>query len=186
MAHPVISGLYIYSDIIGVEREEQTLAYIDAQPWSTELSRRTQHYGYQYNYTSRNLKEQEAPPLSGPLLELAQWLSENNLMTPQQLIVNEYTRNQGIAAHIDKDVFGDTVIGFSLGADCIMVFTRGHERVEVFLPRRSLMVMTGDARYQWKHEIPKRVTYIHPQGQKVTKPQDYRRISLTYRRLACE
>lgn len=65
-----------------------------------------------------------------------------------------------------------------------MVFERGTERFECFLPRRSVVKLSGPARYEWKHSIPSRVTYIDNTGVKVTKPQDYRRISLTFRELA--
>ena len=79
---------------------------------------------------------------------------------------------------------GNVVAGYSIGADATMIFTRDANRFDVFLPRRSLMIMRGSARYDWKHAIPKTVTYVDGDGNKVSKPSDYRRISLTFRELA--
>lgn len=180
---PIPSGLYVWPDKITSQQESEIIAYLDSQPWSNELSRRTQHYGTEYDYVRRNLKPKPAPPLSGPILNIANWLKQYNYMNPVQCIVNEYTRSQGIAPHIDREVFGDRVIGLSIGADVMMEFTRGDEIYNAWLPRRSLMVMSGESRSSWKHSIPKRVTYIDPNGTKITKPQDYRRISLTYREI---
>ena len=105
-----------------------------------------------------------------------------------QCIINEYYRNQGISPHIDNLSFGPTIIGISIGADVGMTFDRNTkdstETFECFLPQRSMMMMTGPARYEWKHSISKCVTYVTPEGKKIKKPDTYRRISLTYRELA--
>jgi alkylated DNA repair dioxygenase AlkB len=175
-------GLYLTPDVITPEQERYLIEWLDSKVWSNELSRRTQHYGYGYNYRSKVLVP--GPPLESPLLELGQYLQERGLMVPIQCIVNEYYRSQGIAPHIDNLNFGSVVAGFSIGADATMVFTRGAEEFTIFLPRRSLMVMRGPARTEWKHSIPKTVTYIGPDGDRVTKAHDYRRISLTFRELA--
>lgn len=176
------SGLSLQPEVISQEKEIEIINWLDVHQWSGELARRTQHYGYGYNYRSKNLTP--GPPLEGPVLEIAQIIEKAGLMNPVQCIVNEYTRNQGIAPHIDNLAFGPTVIGVSIGADGVLVFERGRERFECFLPRRSFMMMTGSARYEWKHGIDKRVIYNDSNGQKITKPTDYRCISLTYRELA--
>jgi alkylated DNA repair dioxygenase AlkB len=43
--------------------------------------------------------------------------------------------------------------------------------------------MSGDARTEWTHEIPKRKTYT-VDGKSIKKDDDYRRISMTYRTIA--
>lgn len=55
-----------------------------------------------------------------------------------------------------------------------MDFSRGSEKKEIQLSRRSLLVMHGEARYKWKHGIAKRISDA---GKKRT-----RRISLTFRK----
>lgn len=180
-------GLSLQLNVITPEKEAEIIAWLDKQTWSTELSRRTQHYGYGYNYRKKDLTP--GPPLTGPIKEIAEIFRTARLMNPEQCIVNEYTRNQGISPHVDNLGFGPIVIGLSIGEDTVMIFERsrpgqGSERFECFLPRRSVVMLSGPARYEWKHSIDKLVTYIDSNGNKVTKPQDYRRISLTYREVA--
>lgn len=183
----VPEGLSLSLNVITPEKEVEIITWLDQQPWSTELARRTQHYGYGYNYKSKDLVLGVA--LHGPILEIANHFEKSGVMKPEQCIVNEYTRNQGIAPHIDNTSFGPVVIGLSIGAENVMIFTRERpgqpvERFDCFLPRRSVVMLSGPARYEWKHSIEKKVTYIDGNGVKINKPQDYRRISLTYRELA--
>jgi len=78
-----------------------------------------------------------------------------------QMTVNEYKRGQGIGSHIDtKSAFADGLISVSLGADCVMEFreqTKGTRKL-VHLPPRSLLLMSGPARYSWEHMIVSRGT----------------------------
>jgi len=178
----VPDGLSLTLNFISPEKEQEIISWLDTQNWSNDISRRTQHYGYNYGYKSKNLVPGQ--PLIGPILDISNMIEKYELIKPVQCIVNEYYRDQGITPHIDAKMFGPTIIGVSIGADVTMIFERGTEKFECFLPRRSIMMMTGQARYEWKHSIEKRVTYIDNIGQKVTKPKDYRRISLTYRELS--
>lgn len=56
-------------------------------------------------------------------------------------------------AHIDQ--FGDIVIGINLLASTDMQFVNPNtkEEVTVELKRRGLYVLSGDARYVWKHGL---------------------------------
>lgn len=178
-------GLTLVPDFVDPSQEVAILTWLDQQPWDTSLKRRTQHYGYRYNYAGHG----HAPlvpttPFSGPILEMAQRLSTTVYSggVPTQCIVNEYTRNQGIAAHTDSPMFGPTIVSISLGAPTIMIFShRDGTRIPVPLPQRSLLIMTGPARTEWKHEISPNVRLIYPDGHTETKPGNYRRVSLTYR-----
>lgn len=61
---------------------------------------------------------------------------------------------QGIPPHVDThSPFEDTILSLSLGSSCVMNFKKGDAKVDVVLPRRSLLVMTGEARYAWTHGI---------------------------------
>lgn len=175
-------GLYLQRDVITPEKEAEIITWLDAREWSTELLRRTQHFGYGYDYRRKNLVV--GAPLEGPILDVAQIFENAGMMKPVQCIVNEYTRNQGITPHIDNRNFGPVVLGLSIIGDGVMVFERGTERFECFLPRRSVVMLSGPARYEWRHSIDKKVSYINDKKIKVIKPQDYRRVSLTYRELA--
>lgn len=73
----VPEDLALQPDVISVEKEAEILTWLDSQPWSNKLQRRTQHYGYGYNYRSKKLVP--GPPLEGPILELAQLFERSRL-----------------------------------------------------------------------------------------------------------
>ena len=182
-------GLVLVPNFLDVESERNVVAWIDQQPWNTTLKRRTQHYGYEYNYGGRGRSPLvPTTPISGPLLTLSEYLRDQNVfgnnITSSQCIVNEYMRDQGIASHTDSPVFGPVIVSVSLLAPTVMTFSRGDSRVLVDLPPRSALIMSGEARSEWRHEIPSRVTLTHPDGSTESKPTNYRRISLTYRTTA--
>src|SRR6266702_3390508 len=78
----------------------------------------------------------------------------------RQAIVNLYRPGEGIAPHVDLlSRFGDGIVGVSLGGVVAMRFARvggGGGEYEVWLPPRSVIVLTGEARYGWTHGIPSR------------------------------
>ncbi len=174
-------GLILIANVISPDEETHIIGWLDKQPWSDTLSRRTQHYGYEYQYkTGASLKP--TADITGPLLTISNRLSDAGYLNSEQCIINEYTRGQGIAHHIDKpSQFGPVIVSISLGADVVMEFRhREHHDIDVLLPARSMLVMSGPSRYEWKHGIPRKIKYM-VDGIEVTKPMDYRRISLTYR-----
>ena len=76
-------GLSLQPNVITAEKEHEIISWLDNQTWSTELSRRTQHYGYNYNYKSKDLTP--GTPIQGPLLEISQSIEQAGLMKPVQL-----------------------------------------------------------------------------------------------------
>ena len=180
-----VPGLYIQRGVIAPELETSILAWLDQQPWSTVLPRRTQHYGFEYGYKSLKLKP--GPPFDGWIKTLGDYLDTNKLLKgADQCIVNEYVSNQGIGKHIDRpQIFSDRIVSFSIGGDCNFIFRNTlnrDEKAELYIPHGSLMIMTGDSRYKWTHEIPKRLSVKNDQGRNVKKPPDFRRVSITYRK----
>jgi alkylated DNA repair dioxygenase AlkB len=78
-----------------------------------------------------------------------------------------------LGAHFDdRRLSGEMLANVSMLADATMVYVnpKTNETVEVTLPRRSLQVVTGESRYQWKHSIP------------LDKFHGDTRVSLTFRR----
>src|SRR5579885_3091030 len=152
------SGLIYSPAVISSEEEAKLLAEIQAQPWSAGPGgRRVQHYGFAYDYTSKSLKP--AAPLPVNLQSLARRLVERKYLSvlPNQVIVNEYLPGQGISAHIDHPKwFGEEISSLSLGSPTTMVFSKDPEKYELRLEPRSLLVLTGPARWEWSHLIPAR------------------------------
>ncbi|HZN95628.1 MAG TPA: alpha-ketoglutarate-dependent dioxygenase AlkB, partial [Myxococcales bacterium] len=92
--------------------------------------------------------------------------------------VNEYVGKQGITKHIDCiPCFKGSIAMLSLGEDWEMFFwpPGGGGKVVRTLPRRSVTVLSGEARERWSHEIPRRLS--EPWGRRG------RRVSMTFRKV---
>jgi alkylated DNA repair dioxygenase AlkB len=173
-----IDGLHYHANYITEEDEIDLLQKIDAQKWDTSLKRRVQHYGRRYDYNSGSIAEELETPIFVSQIAGVLVYEEHFDDVPNQCIVNEYLPGQGISAHTDHTKqFGDTVASLSLGSACIMTFTRDDRSTDIWLERRSLVVLTGDARYLWKHSITGRKSDVH-NGEKMMRD---RRVSMTFR-----
>ena len=180
-----VPGLKYVPDFISEREEKDLVEEIDRAGWNTELQRRVQHYGWRYDYKARQIN---ASMRLGPLPEWADLLAEclvsKGLLTdrPDQVIVNEYVGDQSIAGHVDSENFADGIATISLLESWEMVFREKknpRHKETLRLDRRSVAIMTGDARYRWTHEIPKRKYEAGPAG----RVKRRRRISLTFRKV---
>lgn len=178
-----ISGLIYVPDFISAREQDFLLSQIDQQSWLTDLKRRVQHYGYKYDYKARTISNDAyLGPLPDWLASLSKKLHDNSifLSASDQVIVNEYLPGQGISAHIDcVPCFADTIASLSLGSSCIMEFSnpKTGEKKSIVLEERSLIVLSGPARYEWQHAIPSRKSDIIND----IKTERTRRVSLTFR-----
>ncbi|KAL3688151.1 hypothetical protein R1sor_014460 [Riccia sorocarpa] len=120
-----------------------------------------------------------------------------------QLTVNEYPRGVGLSPHIDThSAFEGSILSLSLAGSCVMEFRRytnessdesgirtehdkesgksQMERRALFLPPRSLLVLSDEARYSWHHYIPHhKIDYVN--GGVVER--GLRRVSFTFRKV---
>lgn len=177
-----VPGLVYRPDFLSQGEADRLAAMIDSCVWETALSRRVQHYGWRYSYRARkvdtSMRLGELPGWAG---EIAHRLVAEGLLNslPDQVIVNEYLGNQGIAKHVDhKAHFADGIVMISLLEPWEMVF-RGPDRkskIGKVLAPGSVAAMHGAARYTWTHEIPRR-KYEPGWGRRI------RRVSLTFRKV---
>lgn len=176
-----IPGLTYISEYISPKDEEKLLALIDFKDWDCSLQRRTQHYGYKYDYKARYIDPShylgEVPYL---IKILCNKLCSEDIFTvqPDQVIVNEYMPGQGIAPHIDCiKCFTDVICSLSLLSGCFMDLTDSKNNVSesIYLEPRSLLILRSDARYKWKHSIAARKSDNGSKRQ--------RRISITFRKV---
>jgi alkylated DNA repair dioxygenase AlkB len=102
---------------------------------------------------------------------------------PDRILINEYFPGQGIAAHVDYHPrFGDEVAMVSLLDSYPMRFARGVDALDKWLERRSACVITGPSRYEWTHEIARRLSDPVPGGRRMRG----RRVSITFRKRAID
>ena len=148
-------------------------------------SREVIHYGYKYNYKSGDIKEhaKEFPEFARKLLGIIKEkiAFENGKDSDfTQCLINKYVDNQGIAADIDALTFGKYICCFTLGNGANLHFSKGDSHVDLYTEPNSLYVMSGEARYSWKHEM-KKLKYDVVEGKKGKKVKRRERISVTFR-----
>lgn len=180
---PDIEGLSYVPEFITVDEERALLEVIDQSPWSTDLKRRVQHYGYKYDYKARSVtNDAYLGKLPEWIEPIAKRLHDQGIFqtAPDQAIVNEYEPGQGISAHVDcVPCFGGVIASLTLGSSAIMQFqnARNSRKEELYLQERSLIILSGAARFDWTHAIPARKSDVI-NGFKLERT---RRISLTFR-----
>jgi len=72
---------------------------------------------------------------------------------PTHITINEYLPGNTIAPHIDKPESGEVITVLSLLSEAEMVLSNGEEKKTLLLPPRSLLQLSGDERWVWKHSI---------------------------------
>ena len=179
-------GATLVPDIVTEAEEQRILLRISQAPWMTDLSRRVQHYGYRYDYRATgNGRHAPAPAFPRWATVIGDRLAPYfDGAMPEQCIVNEYRPGQGIGMHADHASFGDIVVSLSLGDAWTMNFRPRSARPYVryglasdevaLLPRRSALVLRGEARSAFMHGID-RAANAHRAAT---------RLSATYRTLA--
>lgn len=182
-----INGLVLYENLLSPRLAEDLYNRLDTEKWSFELKRGTQQYGYKYDYKNKGVPEKidDPPKYLRKLADIISGSKRKNkpklslIPNPQQFIVNRYLSGEGIASHSDSRIFGDVISTLSLGSGINMEFERDDKIVVVYLPVGSLLVLSGDARYKWKHGIRKLKNDI-ANGVKIPRKT---RISVTMRTL---
>ena len=169
---PTIPGLFLFPDFISDKEEKNLLTKIDEQEWCLDLKRRTQHYGFKYDYTKKRINDsmraQDIPEWMHPIQKLVTPLFDKE---PDQIIVNEYEPGQGISPHVDcVPCFGPVIASLTLQSPTLMDLRVRYSRKTDFtiqLTPRSLLLLEREARFDFAHSIPRQ--------------EDTRRVSVTFR-----
>ncbi len=181
-----VPGLYYIDDI--KEDTSTIIEELDKLTWvpltNAKNSRVVQHYGYKYNYTTYNIREkcEDLPENLHVFRDLLTNICQdlkliNNKYQFNQCIINNYQAGQGISPHIDVKGYGAVIGCYTIASGTTMVFEKGDEKVEVYVKPNSLYIMSGDARYVWRHSMPSRKSDEVDEEKK----ERGRRISLTFR-----
>ena len=176
-----VPGLSLFSEFISETEEQGLLARLEETPWETLTNRRVQHYGFDFLY-GRNTVNPEAQKGELPVWTnaLVEKLEKVAGVRFDQLTVNEYQPGDSIPPHVDShSPFEEPLVSLSLSAPISMRFTKEEEGYNVYLPRRVLVLMTGEARYVWKHAIQQKKVDIY----KGLASFRSRRVSLTFRKV---
>ncbi len=167
-------GLLYVPDLITPDEERAMLDWLRAAPGWQEVRfrgqiarRRILSFGVRYVTQGRTVEP--APPLPPELT----WMRDRMVTTTCARLGDElalagravadfalctvlrYAPGAGIGWHTDNALFGPTVLAVSLGAPGRLQFRRGEARAayELALAPRSLFVLAGEARAEWKHRL---------------------------------
>lgn len=174
-------GLLVVDEYIDYSSEQALVEELDAGEWSPLRIRRIQQFGWSYGYGT-SLNGDTYTEIPEMVAMLGDALHREGLLSapPSNIIANEYLDGQGIGPHIDSPIFfGPEVVSVSLLDSWAMDFTMGFDKRYVcLLPQRSAAILSGPARYEWKHQIAHRKNdYVYG----TLRPRAQRRISLTFR-----
>lgn len=183
-------GLIFENDFITEDEETAFLELVKFEnEESSQLKHRTvKHYGYAFLYDSTSIDKQN--PLSQAIPTemhpMCEKLVKLGAPFPDQLTVNQYLPGQGIPPHVDThNSFEDGITVVSLGSACTMDFRHPNgKHVPLTLPRRSCVIMTGEARYVWTHGItPRKNDVVRTEDGGLTIFTRGTRTSLTFRKI---
>ena len=155
-----VDGLYVINNFVNQTEQDLLIGNIKSLTgWDNLLGRRAIQFGWRYHHSSRKIT-----PISGPngsippaFDHLVRRVTRLTGARFNQMIINQYSPSQGIKAHVDSFSFGPLVVSISLNEDCIMSFekTRSQSNGPIWytVRKRSALILSGDARYKWSHEI---------------------------------
>jgi alkylated DNA repair dioxygenase AlkB len=154
-----VPGVILITNFITESEETFLWNETNKMPWEPLGDRFQMKLGWRHDPEDRE-KMVYVGELPDPYRFVTDRILEEGLMKerPEQCVVNYYHAGQGVYPHIDRvEDYGSEIAGVSLGSDVAMEFHGPkNERIEIFLPRRSLYFVEGVARYDWKHTIPAR------------------------------
>jgi len=157
-------GFIYRPEVISETEERELVAAVRAIEFSevkmrgAVARRRTAHFGWLYGYETWRVEP--GPPIPEFLLPLRTRAAELAGVAADDLVevlVTEYQAGAGIGWHRDAPMFG-VVAGISLLGACRFRFERGkgaeRKTRAAMLAPRSAYLLTGEARYAWRHSIP--------------------------------
>ena len=163
-----IKGLTIIENFITPEEESaminrakeddspksyQSAAHISMNPADNE-KRMFHAVYYDDSEKDKDKREDEIGPLPPPMRKIADRLGEHFGTTFNHLILNIYPAT-GVVPHIDSMYTGNYIGAIMLitSSTYVMIGPFG-EKIPYMIPRRALVMMTGESRFQWKHGVP--------------------------------
>ena len=163
-----IHGIHVQNNFISEPEEVHLCSEIDRSKWiESQSGRFKQDYGPKANFNRKKLKCSTftgLPAYSKPLVDRLKVISSLADFVPVELCNLRYeaARAACIDAHFDDSwLWGDRLITINLLAHTVLTLVPGSSddsaEIEVLLPlaRRSLVSLSGEARYKWMHAIKK-------------------------------
>lgn len=164
-----INGVTVVHEVVNHDEENKLTSAIDkAKQWViSQEGRRKQDYGPRVNFLARKVSLGNFngfPLFARNLLTRIQQNHEEALgdFIPVEFCILEYTLQRGsyIRPHYDdKWIWGDRLVTVNLLSETILRLTKEFNlppyEIAIKMPARSLVIISGEARYDWHHSINK-------------------------------
>ncbi|XP_067113545.1 alpha-ketoglutarate-dependent dioxygenase alkB homolog 4 [Osmerus mordax] len=183
-------GVFLWENFISEEDEIELAEKMDRNVWrESQSGRKKQDYGPKVNFKKHKVRVGGFCGLPDISQKLVQRMSQEPVLAGFQPVEQcnlDYSPQRGSAIdpHLDDSwLWGERLVTINLLSDTILTMSmeeglseigdEGEVRVKVHLPRRSLVVLQGEARHRWKHAIYRQDVHA-------------RRVCSTYRELSAE
>uniref|UniRef100_A0A7E4VUG0 Alkylated DNA repair protein alkB homolog 8 n=1 Tax=Panagrellus redivivus TaxID=6233 RepID=A0A7E4VUG0_PANRE len=180
-------GLSVLNNFIDAETEDKLIEFLEARKddFTVLKNRSVLHFGYEFNYDTNDAykKSNTIPPEIADLIDKVKPFFKGD--EPDQITVNYYRPGQNIPMHVDThSAFEEPIVSLSIQSYIHIDFANlanPTQAVEVPLPERSLMVMTDESRYCYRHGIRQRVSDVHYETSTIIPRTP--RYSITFRKI---
>lgn len=185
----VFPGIFLWENFVSEDEEGELIARMDQDVWrESQSGRRKQDFGPKVNFKKRRVRVGDftgLPAISRHLVDRMSKAPQLASFKPVEQCNLDYdpVRGSAIDPHLDDSwLWGEHLVTINLLSDTVLTMSldggwgdmeHGEVRVAVHLPRRSLVVLYGEARHRWKHAIHRK--HIHG-----------RRVCSTFRELSAE
>ncbi|XP_039518457.1 alpha-ketoglutarate-dependent dioxygenase alkB homolog 4 [Pimephales promelas] len=182
-------GIFLWENFVSEDEERELIARMDQDVWrESQSGRRKQDFGPKVNFKKRRVRVGDftgLPAISRHLVDRMSKAPQLASFKPVEQCNLDYDPERGSAIdpHLDDSwLWGEHLVTINLLSDTVLTMSldggwgdveHGEVRVAVPLPRRSLVVLYGEARHRWKHAIHRKD--IHG-----------RRVCCTFRELSAE
>jgi alkylated DNA repair protein alkB family protein 4 len=156
-------GIEILPDFVSEDEESNLCAEIDQKDWTASQSgRRKQDFGPKVNFKKQKVRLSSFTGFPSYSRLLIDRFAQHPLLanfTPVELCNLEYIPERGSAIdpHFDDWwLWGERLVTLNLLSPIVETFTCSdcpEVSVAVYVPRRSLIIVGGPARYKWMHAI---------------------------------
>ena len=188
-----VPGLYFTPEIITEYEEEKILNYLENDKGRPIMQIHPAHE-YGWKFLNRENGYNGVLTVNDYLGGIPEWLKSiwyncidrsdfpmKTNIVPDHVLINRYEIGDGCRAHVDDiNFWTDWVVGLSLGSGCTIVFSYSQRKIPIYVPARSVYVLTGEARYNYTHEINQQTEDLV--GTKMIKRN--KRTSITFREIS--
>ncbi|KAJ8342924.1 hypothetical protein SKAU_G00328520 [Synaphobranchus kaupii] len=157
-------GVLLWEDFVSEEEERDLVNRIDQDEWKESQSgRKKQDFGPKVNFKKQRVRTGTFSGLPAVSRKFVLRMSQEPLLhgfQPVEQCNLDYSPQRGSAIdpHLDDSwLWGERLVTVNLLSDTVITMSveegQREVRVCVDFPRRSLLVLHGEARHKWKHAI---------------------------------